>query len=98
MSIETCIQLLTDPENQPHQYIGDPDGLRKLLEAAKLSEQPDDSPELLALIERVKWLIDDGVRWQGDFADMATHHKAQSDRGRLADFLNGTGNEATHAE
>ncbi len=55
-----------------------------------VADQPDDSPELLALIERVKWLIDDGVRYQGSFSDMATHSKAQVDRARLADYLNGT--------
>ena len=30
---EMLIQLLTDPENQPHQFVGDADGLRKLLDA-----------------------------------------------------------------
>ena len=44
---------------------------------------------LLSIIESVKWLIDDGVRWHGDFSDMATHQKAQHDRSRLADYLNG---------
>ena len=32
---EMLIQLLTDPENQPHQFVGDADGLRKLLDAAE---------------------------------------------------------------
>lgn len=59
------------------------------LQAAQQTQQPDDSPELLALIEQVKWLIDDGVRYQGSFSDMATHSKAQADRARLADYLNG---------
>jgi hypothetical protein len=45
-------------------------------------------PELLALIERVKWLIDDGVRYQRSFSDMATYQNARADRARLADYLN----------
>lgn len=35
--IEGLIQLLTDPENQPHQYYNNPDGLRQaLLEASPI--------------------------------------------------------------
>lgn len=30
--IASMIQLLTDPENQPHQFVGSPEAFRKLLE------------------------------------------------------------------
>lgn len=30
---ESILQLLTDPENQPHQFVGDPSGLVKLITA-----------------------------------------------------------------
>lgn len=79
-------------DDHSSRNIGNADGSVDLIVAnlQNSTEQPDDSPELLALIERVKWLIDDGVRYQGSFSDMATHSKAQADRARLADYLNGT--------
>ena len=34
--METIIQLLTDPENQPHQYVNDPEGLSLLLDKSTI--------------------------------------------------------------
>lgn len=32
MTAEQLLQLLTDPENQPHQYVGHPEQLARLLD------------------------------------------------------------------
>jgi hypothetical protein len=63
-------------------------GEKLALTISRHEAQPAEA-EVIGLIQRVKWLIDDGVRWQGSFSDMHTHQKAQDDRGRLADYLNG---------
>lgn len=36
--IEIAVQLLSDPENQPHQFVGDPDALREMLLGVAKSE------------------------------------------------------------
>lgn len=37
MTAKELIQLLTDTENQPHQFVGDPDGLRRLFDQRSAS-------------------------------------------------------------
>ena len=57
--MENILQLLTDPENQPHQYVGDTEGLKALIEAAK--EQPVGiTDNELRLIERYRELYQKG--------------------------------------
>jgi hypothetical protein len=40
-SMDILIQLLTDPENQPHQYVGDSKGLRTALTADRPAPEPN---------------------------------------------------------
>jgi hypothetical protein len=53
----SLIQLLTDPENQPHQFVGDPVGLRALLAAAEpLAARPPSGEQAVRDAERYRWL------------------------------------------
>jgi hypothetical protein len=60
----SLIQLLTDPENQPHQFVGDPVGLRALLAAAEpLAARPPSGEQAVRDAEigkRVRRMVDGG--------------------------------------
>lgn len=45
--IEELVQVLCDPENQPHQWVGDPDAIREKLTAAVEQARKDAVQELL---------------------------------------------------
>jgi hypothetical protein len=54
------VQLLTDPENQPHQYVGDPVGLRALLVAAEpLAARPPSGEQAVRDAARYEWMLDE---------------------------------------
>lgn len=68
-TMENLIQILTDPENQPHQYVGCPADLRAAL-AAPRELPPSDGLELVPAVPTeamyeagMKYLNRRGTAW-----------------------------------
>lgn len=58
MNLKMLIQILSDPENQPHQYVGDTDGLlNDLMGTYEISDLKSDSAYAVWLDKEVLFLL-----------------------------------------
>ena len=54
--MEEIIKLLTDPENQPHQFVGEPEKLKELIEEAIKKEPKNQTMTKAQIIEEMEFL------------------------------------------
>ena len=56
--MNTILQLLTDPENQPHQYVGDKEALRQALEAQAITDRDNSTIKDPNITDKEKQTVD----------------------------------------
>jgi len=59
VQIDSIVQLLTDPENQPHQFVGCPSDLMAAIQSAAPSGVSLKEKEMLSVLNEVELYLDE---------------------------------------